>query len=398
MVLRSIAFFSLTPSPPAPPANEQVLQALQQAMPEYQFRVFYVLDELKRAPVALATAAMVAGVTYAPDLVRRRKALRHAAFRTPWIFQWIKQRAAELIDPAEYAFSFQMQSLFDASVPGLPHFVYTDHTHLENQNYEAADAATLYSPDWIECEREIYRNAAMVLTRSSNVTASLREQYGCEPGHVACVYAGSNADVPDKAVADTDRYARKAILFAGIDWERKGGPTLLEAFRQVLEQHPDATLTIVGCAPDIGDTPRCDVLGRVPLEDMAGHFEAASALCLPTQVEPFGIVFVEAMWHRLPIVATQVGALPDMVEDGVNGFLVPPNDPDSLAERLIELFDDADRAARFGAESRRLAKERYDWDAVAQRIRAHAERVLAARSTAAADGSVTDTETALPGT
>ncbi len=369
MILRKIAFFSLTPSPPAPPANAQVLHALRQAMPGYEIRVFYILDELKRAPVALATAAMVAGVTYAPDLVRRRKALRHAAFRTPWLFHWIKRRAAELINPADHAFSFQMQSLFDASVPGLPHFVYTDHTHLENLNYEGVGPADLYSKKWIDCEQSVYRNATRIFTRSSNVSESLVTQYGCEADRATCVYAGSNAEIPRELPADPNRYSRKNILFAGIDWHRKGGPTLLAAFDRVRKRHPDATLTIVGAAPDIGNMPRCKVVGRVPLDEMPRHFAEASVFCLPTQLEPFGIVFVEAMWQRLPIVATRVGAVPDMVEDGVNGYLVPMGDASALADRLNRLLDDPDLCASFGAASHKLAQDRYDWPVVARRMK-----------------------------
>lgn len=169
--------------------------------------------------------------------------------------------------------------------------------------------------------------------------------------------------------ADSNRYSRKNILFAGIDWHRKGGPTLLAAFDRVLKRHPDATLTIVGAAPDIGNMPRCKVVGRVPLDEMPRHFAEASVFCLPTQLEPFGIVFVEAMWQRLPIVATRVGAVPDMVEDGVNGYLVPRGDTGALADRLNRPLDDPDLCASFGAASHKLAQDRYDWPVVARRMK-----------------------------
>ena len=374
--MRRIAFFSLTPSPPAPPANQKVLQALQTAFPQHTIDVFHVLEHLKRARGAMAVAAIVAGATYAPDLLRRQKALKYAAIRTPWLFRWIKRWAADKVDSCRYDFSFQMQSLFDASVPGVPHFVYTDHTHLENLNYEGFDPANLYSANWIDCERTVYRNAAMVFTRSSNVSASLVSQYFCDPGQLACVYAGSNAEVPDKVQRDPGRYARKNILFAGVDWQRKGGPTLLAAFARVLMRHPDASLTIVGCSPDVGDMPRCRVVGRVPLDQMPRHFAAASIFCLPTQIEPFGIVFVEAMWQQLPVVATNVGAVPDMVENGANGYLVAPGDAKQLADRLNELLDDPIRCASFGAASLDLARDRYDWTAVARRMKCRIEAVL----------------------
>jgi len=367
--LRKIAFFSLTASPPAPPANEMTLRALRAAFPSHEIDVFHVVPALKKSPLTLGFMLAAASARYAPALLGGRKKLKYALFRTPEMFSWIKRWAAAKVDPDDYAFSFQMQSLFDASVPGLPHFVYTDHTHLENLRFETFREADLYSPRWIDRERSVYRNARMVFTRSSNVSESLVSQYDCPPDRVRCVYAGSNAGVPEDVSTSPERYARKAILFAGIDWERKGGPSLLAAFAKVLERHPDASLTIVGCTPDTGSLPRCTVAGRVPLSEMPRYFAEASVFCLPTRVEPFGIVFVEAMWHGLPIVATRVGAVPDMVEDGKNGFLVPPGDAQALAGRLNEILDAPDRAAAFGATSRRLAETRYDWTMVAARMR-----------------------------
>ncbi|WP_127112618.1 glycosyltransferase family 4 protein [Shimia sediminis] len=374
--MRKIAFFSLTPSPPAPPANQKTLEALKAAYPDSQIDEFYILPLLKNAPLAMLTAAGVAGVTYAPDLLRGHKKFKYAAFRTPWVFDWIKQQAGKLIDPEQYAFTFQMQSLFDASVKGVPHFIYTDHTHLENLNFEDFDPSALYSKGWIDCEKTIYQNATTVFTRSSNVSASLEDQYQCGADKIRCVYAGSNAAAPTTPMPTPDRYSQKNILFAGVDWIRKGGPTLLAAFQKILPRHPDASLTIVGCSPDIGQTPQCKVVGRVPLEEMPKWYEEASVFCLPTRVEPFGIVFVEAMWQSLPILATRVGAVPDMVIDSLNGFLIQPGDVDALANRLDTILNDQTMRADMGNAGRQLAEDRYDWSAVANRMRKHIHEQL----------------------
>ena len=374
--LRKIAFFSLTPSPPAPPANQKTLEALKAEFPDHQFDEFYILPILKQAPAAFATAAAVAGLTYAPQLISGQKKMKYAAFRTAWIFSWIKRQIARQIDPVDYEFSFQMQSIFDASIAGLPHFVYTDHTHLENLNFEGFESSDLYNKRWIDRERTIYQNATKVFTRSSNVTASLVDQYDCDPERIACVYAGSNTTIPEDLSERENRYSSKNILVVGIDWERKGGPTLLEAFKKVLARHPDANLTIVGCAPNIGETPSCNIAGRVPLDDVNRFYDEATVFCLPTRVEPFGIVFVEAMWQSLPIVATRVGAVPDMVEDGVNGYLVSPGDVDELAERLNAVLDSPDRRKKFGTASRKKAERNYDWSMVASRMRDHIEKFI----------------------
>ena len=118
----------------------------------------------------------------------------------------------------------------------------------------------------------------VVFTRSNNVSQSVIKDYSCSPDKVVCVYAGSNA--ANVTTSERD-YNNKNILFVGIDWQRKGGPELVEAFKKVLTHHPDARLTIVGCSPAI-DLPNCDIVGRVPLEKVSPFYEKSSIFCLPT--------------------------------------------------------------------------------------------------------------------
>jgi len=267
-----------------------------------------------------------------------------------------------------------MQSLFDASTPGIPHFVYTDHTHLENRHYSTAASPNLYSPRWIELERQIYQNAAITFVRSSNVRRSLLEEYGCPPGRSVLVYAGSNARVSAIKTQNTD-YAQPVILFVGLDWKRKGGPDLTEAFQLVQENYPQARLIIVGANPDV-HLSGCEVAGKVPPEELDRFYQAASVFCLPTYLEPFGIVFIEAMSPRLPIVATRVGAIPDFVEEGRNGTMVEPGDIQGLASALLQLLKDPERCRSYGEYSFQLTRERYSWEAVGQKFKQNILNVL----------------------
>ena len=278
------------------------------------------------------------------------------------------------IAQGNYAFSFQMQSLFDASTPGLAHFVYTDHTHLENRHYTTTGAPNLYSPAWIELERQIYQNAAITFLRSSNVRRSLIEEYGCPPEKAVLVYAGSNAKVSPVKTKNTD-YTKPAILFVGLDWKRKGGQDLVEAFKLVREKFPGASLTIVGADPDL-QVPGCKVVGKVPPEALDRYYQEASLFCLPTYLEPFGIVFIEAMTAHLPIVATRVGAIPDFVEEGRNGFLVEPGDIPGLANSLLRLLENPALCRSFGEASFQLTRDRYSWEAVGDQFKQNILRVL----------------------
>jgi glycosyltransferase involved in cell wall biosynthesis len=111
------------------------------------------------------------------------------------------------------------------------------------------------------------------------------------------------------------------------------------------------------------------VVGRVAPGAVAEHYARAGVFCLPTLLEPFGVVFVEALTAGLPIVATDVGAVPDIVEDGVNGRIVPPGDASALASALCDLVGHADLQATYGAVSRQRASQRYNWATVGPQLR-----------------------------
>jgi glycosyltransferase involved in cell wall biosynthesis len=180
-----------------------------------------------------------------------------------------------------------------------------------------------------------------------------------EAAKIRCAYAGSN--LPHRRGAPIRVPGGKTILFVGMEWERKGGPLLVAAFRRVLREHPDAKLLIVGCAPAVS-VPNCEILGLLPIEEVATHFRRANVFCMPTRCEPFGVVFVEAMFAGLPVVATKLGALPDMVQDGVNGFLIESGDERGLAAALSTLLADSKMCATFGARGAALAEEQYTWE------------------------------------
>src|SRR5262249_54964603 len=158
--------------------------------------------------------------------------------------------------------------------------VYTDHTHLSNLRYPDFDRSTLRSAGWLALERSVYANAATVFTRSTDVAADLTQYYNIPSSRIECVYAGGNGDVTRWSPPDNEGYRNQRIFFVGIDWERKGGPELIEAFKEVLKQHPHAHLTIAGPELDL-DLPNCTVLGRVSARELVRQYTQASIFCLP---------------------------------------------------------------------------------------------------------------------
>jgi phosphatidyl-myo-inositol alpha-mannosyltransferase len=174
------------------------------------------------------------------------------------------------------------------------------------------------------------------------------------------------------------------ILFVGRPEERKGLPILLTAFGALVE-HVPCRLTVIGAERDdvlryLADPElmaSIDIHGRVSGEDLWTELHRADVLCAPSlSGESFGMVLTEAFAAGTPVVASGIAGYSDVVTDGVDGVLVPPTDPQRLAEELQRLHHEPERLRAMGAAARHSA-QRYAWPRVADQITAVYERAIA---------------------
>lgn len=351
---------------PFPIPNRILAEELPKQFPDVDFVVIDILREVKKRPFLIITNLIVSILEYGKKILVGNFKIKDAFLGTTYFYWWVKRFTHRRIEIIKPLFTFQTESLWDVSDEGYPNFVYTDHTHLANLAYPSFNPEKLRHKQWIELEHHIYNNAAAIFTRSSNITRSLVEQYNIDNQKIVLAGAGSNFNQLDKNYEKND-YKNKEILFVGIDWIRKGGPDLVAAFKIVLQHHPDAKLTIVGCTPDI-DLPNCTIVGRVPIESVSPYYEKAAIFCLPTRQEPFGIVFLEALHYKLPIIATNIGAIPDFVKEDKNGYLINPEDSSALADKLIQLLNDSNLCKSMGEQGFELACSFYNWQKVTERM------------------------------
>lgn len=173
------------------------------------------------------------------------------------------------------------------------------------------------------------------------------------------------------------------LLFVGRPEERKGLPILLSAFGALIE-HVPSRLTVIGAErEDVAryladpDTMRwIDVRGRVSGEALWQALHEADLLCAPSlSGESFGMVLTEAFAAGTPVIASEIAGYSDVVDDGVDGVLVPPGDPQRLAEELQRAHHEPARLRAMGEAARRSA-ERYAWPYVADRVTAVYERAI----------------------
>lgn len=342
--------------------------------PELEIDDIDVLAEIRSVRRRAATAALVGAVEHARPLATRRISPKRAMVGSSRFGSLVQDLVGRRVTAATHRFTFQSQSLFPASVPGVPHFVYTDHAHLANLAYPGFDRSTLRPTRFLRMEADLYHSATLVFARSTHVRDVIVHGYGCPADRVVVVGVGPNVTPPDD---DRDRpWHGGRIVFVGVDWERKGGADLVAAFARVRAVHPQARLDIVGCTPPGVGGDGIVVHGRLQLDEVAAVLAEADVFCLPTWSEPFGVAFIEAMHAGLPVVGTDLAAVPDFARPGETGALVSPGDVSGLAEQLTAMLGDPDATRRMGRAARELARRTYSWDVVMASIRDQIERAL----------------------
>lgn len=170
---------------------------------------------------------------------------------------------------------------------------------------------------------------------------------------------------------------------------KKGVDVLLRAFARLEHDAAGARLVIAGDGPEmpvllslvrsLGLAQAVTFTGSVDRQALSNLMAGASVFCLPSRKEPFGIVLLEALSFGLPIVATAVGGVPEVLEGGALGYLVPPDDPAALAAALR-------KAAAQGPPAppehlKKVVRERYDWGVIAARYLRVYEQAIQTRNT-----------------
>jgi phosphatidylinositol alpha-mannosyltransferase len=174
------------------------------------------------------------------------------------------------------------------------------------------------------------------------------------------------------------------ILFVGRQEARKGLPVILRAWPEI-RRRTGARLRVIGADPlavrllltrgRISDDG-VDILGFLSQTRLTEELLSAKAMAAPSLGgESFGMVLTRAFAAALPVVASDIDGYRDVMTPET-GFSVPPGDPVTLADALVELLADEDRRCRLGLAARQIAEERYSWDEVARRLVAVYERVL----------------------
>ncbi|MCU7369790.1 glycosyltransferase [Paucibacter sp. O1-1] len=202
-----------------------------------------------------------------------------------------------------------------------------------------------------------------------SVSKNLAEQLPAKGIHTPVHFISNPVDFADpQSVEPMVREAGFVVMFAGRLNPEKNIPFLLRSFALMLKRVTDAQLLIAGAGADLdalqrqcaalGIQERVKFLGFLNHDLLARYYAACDVFVLPSWVETQGLVAMEAMWFAKPIVvARSVVSATELVDEGVNGFLVEPENDQELADRLVQLSADAGLRAALGAAGRRKSTQ-----------------------------------------
>jgi glycosyltransferase involved in cell wall biosynthesis len=253
--------------------------------------------------------------------------------------------------------------------------------------------------------KERAEKADLILGSSDYITGLIRQRYPQLGQRCKTVHNGVDASLFKKEIGGKafSNGAEKRLLFVGRVSPEKGVHVLIEAFIRLAEQYPQLHLDLagpVGAMPveyivNISDDPhvqglvewykddygvllknlipphlreRVHFLGNIAQAQLPAYYQNADVLVNPSFSESFGMSLIEAMAAEMPVVATRVGGMVEIVEDRKTGFLIEQGSPEALADAVAALLQSDDLRAQMGMCGRQRVMEMFDWSQVANRL------------------------------
>jgi glycosyltransferase involved in cell wall biosynthesis len=226
-----------------------------------------------------------------------------------------------------------------------------------------------------ELMRGTLRRYGAMISVSKFVERRLSRFFGEHPPRLFTVYDGVDEGLFDPTVSSTGLRQKmgitneKVILYVGSITEKKGVHHLLSAFSIARSQAPGLRLIYCGrgkmetelksMAQGIGLGKSVIFAGPVPHDDLPPYYAMCDVLAVPSTYENLGLAPLEAMSMERPVVASDTGGLPEVVENFKTGLLVPPGNPSALAQGLLAVVRNEDLARRLGREGRRAVLEKF---------------------------------------
>jgi len=212
-------------------------------------------------------------------------------------------------------------------------------------------------------ERALFEKSSCLFPWSLGVRQSLMEEYGLCRSKIECLPPSVSLSMETKKT----RNYRPRILFIGGDFRRKGGPALLACFRKYLAGKCELHIvTQSDVAPSAGIHIHRNV--KPHTQAWQEQWEDADVFVLPSTLETFGIVLLEALAHGVPVIATNVGAASEILEKGRCGVLLDKTSPEILRRAIESVLDDPENTRRRIERGRERISQNFDISKNAERL------------------------------
>lgn len=244
------------------------------------------------------------------------------------------------------------------------HYLYIDGTW-DLWSKQVTDLEGLSSKD-IEnvnnLEIRAYKNAKHIFSISEYVKKNLINEYGISKERITVVGTGTGVIKPYFGPKD---YSNGKILFAAKGrFNDKGGDLVLETFSKALKTYPNLKLSIVGqndYSSQINH-PNIETYGFIPIDQLQDLFNSHCLFLMPAINEPWGLVYIEAMLCRMPIVGLNRNSFPELSGYGKYGFGIETSNSDLLAKLITDLISDPQKLERLGFDCQEYAKSKFTWE------------------------------------
>ncbi len=332
-----------------PGGTERQMIELIRRLDRTRFDIHAVCFNREGAWLARAEAAApVTEFFVKGGLARRRTLVRAVQFA-----RWCRERRIAVVQACDfYANTIALPAAALANVP----------VRIGSRREIAPDKTAAQ----LALQRQAYRCAHAIVANSSAAADRLRQEGISD----ACIRIIPNGVDPGRFAAARARRPIRTILTVANLRREKAHEVLLEAVATLVPAHPEIRVRIAGDGPRTAELrARAAALGIADRVAFLGHRDDVEALLaeadvfvLPSRSEAFPNSVVEAMAAGLPVVATAVGGLLELVEPGRTGMLIPPDDPAALATAIDSLISDPERACALGDAARETIARRYSFD------------------------------------
>ncbi|HEY3284665.1 MAG TPA: glycosyltransferase family 4 protein [Armatimonadota bacterium] len=300
------------------------------------------------------------------------KLRRHDVAFNPAFRRWVGRRTEHLLRGAgvDAALHVCSTSTLPPAGGGLRHALYCDSTWRRMSAQMPRFRVSRTTARRVdERERAAYARFDHLFTISEMARDSLIDDYGLPADRVTVVGTGRGRIEPYHGEKD---YSSGIVLFACKHaFDQKGGPLLLEGFRLAQRRLPGLSLVVVGpkeLEARVAGVPGVRVTGFLPWEELQELFHTASLFAMPAPYEPWGLVYLEALACRTPLLGLNRNAMPELTGQGRFGFLVDEPTPQAVADGLVCALADPGRLEEMGRLGQEHCLATYSWERTAGAI------------------------------